>query len=86
MDETRIRQIFQEELARLLGADHFIFRRHIEIGDGRNIQTGRTTGTKIGTAIDQKIGFFGKAPVAQQAAPTDAASIIVLLKAYGLSA
>jgi hypothetical protein len=35
--------------------------------DGKNIQTGRTTGTKIGTAADQKIGFYGKTPIVQQA-------------------
>jgi hypothetical protein len=86
MDENRIRQIFQEELARAIGADHFIFRRNIELGDGRNIQTGRTTGTKIATATDQKIGFFGHTPVIQQAAPVTTANIITLLQAYGLSA
>ena len=42
--------------------------------DGKNIQTGRTSGTIIGTdgytsATDQgqKVGFFGKAPIVQPA-------------------
>lgn len=85
MDENRIREIFQEELARALGADHFIFRRHLEIADGRNIQAGRTTGTKVGTAADQKVGFFGKTPVVQQAAPTTLANVITILQTLGLT-
>lgn len=36
--------------------------------DGRNIQCGLSTGTKIGTDAAQKIGFFGKTPVVQPAA------------------
>lgn len=43
----------------------------LTIGDGANINTGTTTGTKIGTATTQKIGFFGHAPVAQQSNTTD---------------
>lgn len=85
MDELKVRQIFQEELAKALGSDHFIFRRHLEIADGRNIQTGRTTGTKIGTSADQKIGFFGKTPIVQQAAPTTLANVITILQAFGFT-
>jgi hypothetical protein len=48
--------------------DRFLFSKTQQILDGRNIQLGRTTGTVIGTATDQKLGFFGKAPVAQQSA------------------
>lgn len=33
--------------------------------DGVNLQFGTTTGTQIGTATSQKIGFFGKTPVVQ---------------------
>ena len=46
--------------------DRFTFAKLMQLLDGRNIQTGTTTGTMIGTASDQKIGFFGHAPVAQQ--------------------
>ena len=38
----------------------------------RNIVTDTTTGTKIGTATDQKLGFFNATPVVQQAAVADA--------------
>lgn len=47
-------------------SDRFVLSRNLQLQDGRNIQTGRGTGTKIGTAADQKIGFFGKTPVVQQ--------------------
>jgi hypothetical protein len=86
MDEARIRQIIREELATLLGADKFVFQKHVQLFDGRNIQTGRTTGTKIGTAADQKLGFFGVTPVAQQSAPTTLAHVITILHNVGLSA
>jgi hypothetical protein len=33
--------------------------------DGVNITFGSTTGTKIGTATTQKLGFFGKTPIVQ---------------------
>ena len=36
------------------------------IADGTNIALGGTTGTKIGTATSQKLGFFNSAPVVQQ--------------------
>jgi hypothetical protein len=45
---------------------------------------GTTDGATAGYDTLHKLAFFGKVPVAQQATPTDAASIIVLLQAYGL--
>lgn len=36
------------------------------IANARNIQTDTTTGTKIGTATTQKLGFFNSTPVVQQ--------------------
>jgi hypothetical protein len=35
------------------------------IANGSNIILGTTSGTKIGTAINQKLGFFGKTPITQ---------------------
>ena len=52
------------------------------ITDALNIAVGTTTGTKIGTATTQKIGFYNKTPVVQPAAvadATDAASVITQL-------
>ena len=70
MNEDRVRQIIKEEIAILFKLDRYSFSKHIQLLDGRNIQTGITTGTKIGTATDQKLGFFGETPVAQQGAIT----------------
>lgn len=68
----------------LVRSDRLTFEKHLQLLDGRNIQLGTTTGTKIGTATDQKLGFYGIAPVAQQVRPTDAASIITTGTTLGL--
>jgi len=62
MDEERIRQIIREEMSKKLG---YIFSGRIQILDGRNIQTGLTTGTQIGTAAAQKIALHGVSPTIQ---------------------
>ena len=54
------------------------------IADALNIAVGTTTGTKIGTATTQKLGFFNATPVVQPTAvadATDAASVITQLNA-----
>lgn len=56
----------------------------ITVTDGENIILGSTTGTKIGTATTQKLGFFNATPVVQPAAvanATDAATVITQLNA-----
>ena len=57
-------------VAALVASDRYTFQKHLQFLDGRNIQAGRSVGTKIGTAADQKIGFFGKTPIVQQSAIT----------------
>jgi hypothetical protein len=55
-----------------------------KIPDAVDIATGTTTGTKIGTATTQKIGFYDTTPVVQPAAvadATDAATVITQLNA-----
>lgn len=44
------------------------------------------TGVTIQSDTSSPLGFFGAAPVPQQATPTDVPSIVALLQAYGLSA
>ena len=39
----------------------------LTVGDGVNIPLGTTTGTQIGTAASQKLGFYGATPVVQRA-------------------
>lgn len=98
MDEDKVKLLIDQRLAALFGMDRYTFQKHLQIFDGRNIQTGRTNGTKIGTAADQKLGFFGATPVTRQGAitaptggaTTDAesrtaiASLISALQALGL--
>src|SRR3990172_10485507 len=66
MTEEQVRRIVKEELQSLIKTDRYVFEKLIQIADGRNIQLGLTTGTKIGTATTQKLGFFNQTPVAQQ--------------------
>ena len=74
MTNEQVRKIIREELSSLIKTDRYTFQKHLQLFDGRNIQTGRTNGTKIGTeggATGQKIGFFNKTPVTQGAAISD---------------
>lgn len=69
LTEQKIRELIREELGSLIKSDRFTFEKLIQIIDGRNIQVGLTTGTKIGTAggtNGQKIGFFNQSPAVQQ--------------------
>ena len=86
LTEQEIRQIVREELFFLVKSDRYIFEKLLQIADGRNIQLGRTTGTMIGTASDQKVGFYGVTPVIRQTAaqPYTAADIGGILKTLGL--
>ena len=89
-----IRQVVADELQPIFGVDRLIFEKNIQIFDGRNIQLGRTIGTKVATATDQKIGFYGVTPIIQasaigNAAGTDAAIINAIrdvLKDIGITA
>lgn len=49
------------------------------IGDATNIVLATGTGTQIGTASTQKVGFLGATPVAQQAASTDLGTVLANL-------
>jgi hypothetical protein len=56
--------------------------RSITVSDGGNVVLGTTTGTKIGTATTQKLGFYNATPVVQPIAvadATDAATAITQL-------
>lgn len=43
------------------------------LGDGQNIVLGTTTGSKIGTAVTQKLGFYNVTPVVQPASANQTA-------------
>lgn len=53
-------------LATLSLSDRYMFSKNIQVQDGRSILAGGTKGLRIGTSNKQKLGFFGKAPAAQQ--------------------
>jgi hypothetical protein len=56
----------------------------LHLADAGDITVGTTTGTKIGTATTQKIGFYNATPVVQPTAvadATDAATVITQLNA-----
>lgn len=68
MNEDQVRIIIWQELAKFILSDKFLFEKHIQILDGRNFQLATSTGTQIGTAAGQKIGFYGVTPVIQSLA------------------
>ncbi len=65
MTQEEIRQIIRDELQELLASDRYIFHKLIQILDGRNIQLGRTTGTKIGLPSSERISLHGATPTIQ---------------------
>lgn len=72
MNEEQIRQIIREEISdalqSLIANERYTFQKHLQIFDGRNVQLGRGVGTNLGTAADQKLGFYGKTPIIQSGA------------------
>lgn len=65
-DEEQLREFIIDTLSAHLKTDRYAFDKLVQMLDGRNIQTGKTTGTKIGTETTQKLGFFNATPVVQQ--------------------
>lgn len=45
----------------------------LSLSDGKNIVLGTTTGSKIGTATSQKLGFWGATPIVQRVGAAQAA-------------
>jgi hypothetical protein len=66
-----IREVIRQELDQMVGGDRFVFRKNIQIENGVNIRLSPQSGTKIGTATTQKIGFWDVTPVDQPATVTD---------------
>lgn len=54
------------------------------LGEGKDLAVGSTTGTKIGTATAQKLGFWNATPVVQPAGATQAAPATYGTGAFGL--
>lgn len=54
------------------------------IADAKNVILNAATGTKIGTAVSQKLSFWNAAPIVQPAAATQAAPAAYATGAFGL--
>ena len=67
--EQRLDQI-EALLAQLIKSDRYTMEKHLQLLDGRHIQTGVTTGTKIASTTTQRLGFFGAIPISQPVSPT----------------
>jgi len=57
--------LLQEEFDSLRKSDRYVYQKDLDIQNGRNMQLATDTGTKIGTATDQKLGFYGEVPKVQ---------------------
>ena len=62
----------------LVGQDQTV-SGNLTLADAKNLIVGSTTGTKIGTAITQKLGFFNSTPIVKPAATTDVKDALVNL-------
>lgn len=51
-----------------VGNSRLEYQVDVKMGDAKNIILDTTTGTKIGTTVSQKLGFFNTTPVVQPAA------------------
>jgi|SRR3990167_21754 len=60
-----VREIIREEFPALLARSVTTIEGDLNLLDSRNIIVGSTTGSKIGTAATQKLGFWNKAPAIQ---------------------
>ena len=68
-----IRQIVRNEMQEFFASDRYIFHKTIQLLEGRDFQFATGTGSKIGTATSQKIGFWNKTPIVQPASADQAA-------------
>lgn len=84
-DIEQVRSIIKDELSNIFKLDRIVLDKKVQILDARNVQLGRTTGTKFGTAADQKLAFYGITPLAQQTGvAVSAAGIHAALVSLGL--
>ena len=76
-----------ETFTALTITDHVVIASDlITLTDGVNIPVGTTTGTEIGTAAAQKLGFHGATPVVQQSHVADPAAAASMTHTAGTGA
>jgi len=83
MDREEIIKIIDEKFDSLIKSDRYVFEKHLQYLDGRDVQLGRTTGTKFGTEgyvsgsdEGQKISFYNATPIIQPATVADASGCV----------
>lgn len=87
MTPDQIRQIIREELQNFIKEDKYLVDKLLKFNDGRNIQLGKTTGTKIGTETTQKLSFYGNTPISQKSVrPLSVGGITTDLASWGFYA
>ena len=64
-NEQQIREIIRDELSNFMRTERFTFEKLIQLLDGKNIQVGEETGTKIATETTQELGLWNVTPVVQ---------------------
>ncbi|HEC65861.1 MAG TPA: hypothetical protein ENI23_11225 [bacterium] len=79
-EQERLLNEVKERMDKFESSNQYSFDRLVRFEDGKNIQTGRTTGTKFGTATDQKLSFHGVTPVVQAGAISSPAAEVGALK------
>src|SRR3990167_8667066 len=65
VNKEEVREIIRDEFPALLARSVTTIEGDLNLLDSRNIIVGSTTGSKIGTATTQKLGFWNKAPAVQ---------------------
>lgn len=66
--ERKLLDSLSQKMAALEKSDRYTFIKPIQMLDGRNMQFGKTTGTKMGISALEKIGFWGVTPIVQSSA------------------
>lgn len=64
-------QLLENLLFALVKSDKYYFGKSITLADGLNMALSSGTGTRIGTATGQKLGFYNVTPVDQPATISD---------------
>lgn len=71
ISDELVKKIVRQQLEEFLASNKYIFNKPVQFLPGRNLQFGRTLGTKIGTGTDQLLAFYGGTPVDRPASVSD---------------
>lgn len=63
-------EVLENFVADFSYSDRYIFQKHAQFLDAKDISFGTSKGTRIGKSVNEKIAFFGATPIVRQAAIT----------------